>query len=215
MMLEGKRAVLFDLDGTLVDSMWMWKAIDIEFLDRFGHTCPDDLQRMIEGMSFSEGAAYFKERFGLPITVEEIREIWIGMSIEKYRTSVPFKPGAEAFLKELRARGIRIGIATSNERGIVDTVLRALKAERYFDAITTGCEVAAGKPSPDIYLEAAKRVGADPSECMVFEDVPAGILAGKRAGMEVCAVEDAASRRLDGWRIITYGIMRSFLNHEQ
>ena len=149
-------------------------------------------------MSFSEGAAYFKERFGLPITVEEIREIWIGMSIEKYRTSVPFKPGAEAFLKELRARGIRIGIATSNERGIVDTVLRALKAERYFDAITTGCEVAAGKPSPDIYLEAAKRVGADPSECMVFEDVPAGILAGKRAGMVVCAVEDAASRRLEG-----------------
>ena len=178
MMLEGKRAVLFDLDGTLVDSMGMWKAIDIDFLDRFGHTCPDDLQRMIEGMSFSEGAAFFKERFGLPITVEEIREIWIGMSIEKYRTSVPFKPGAEAFLKELRARGIRIGIATSNERGIVDTVLRALKAEGYFDAITTGCEVAAGKPSPDIYLEAAKRVGADPSECMVFEDVPARLPAG-------------------------------------
>ena len=198
MMLEGKRAVLFDLDGTLVDSMWMWKAIDIEFLDRFGYTCPDDLQTMIEGMSFSEGAAYFKERFRLPLTVEEIKEIWIGMSIDKYRTSVPFKPGAEAFLKELRARGIRIGIATSNERGIVDTVLHSLKAEQYIDAITTACEVPAGKPSPDIYLEAARRVGAAPSECMVFEDVPAGILAGKRAGMEVCAVEDAASSHLGG-----------------
>ena len=69
-MLDGKQAVIFDLDGTLVDSMWMWKDIDIEFLARYGYECPEDLQKAIEGMSFSETAVYFKERFALPIELD-------------------------------------------------------------------------------------------------------------------------------------------------
>jgi len=189
-MLEGKKAVLFDLDGTLVDSMWMWKAIDIEFLGRYGYECPEDLQRAIEGMSFSETAVYFKERFSLPMELDEIKAIWVEMSIDKYRREVPLKPGAGAFLKELKARGIRTGIATSNGREMVDAVLCSLQVEPYLDVVITACEVAAGKPAPDIYLEAAGRLDVSPGECLVFEDVPAGILAGKRAGMEVCAVED-------------------------
>ena len=74
--LENKKAVLFDLDGTLVDSMWMWEAIDIEFLGAYGYECPDDIQRAIEGMSFSETAVYFKERFDLPLSLEEIKAVW-------------------------------------------------------------------------------------------------------------------------------------------
>ena len=72
--LENKKAVLFDLDGTLVDSMWMWEAIDIEFLGAYGYECPDDIQRAIEGMSFSETAVYFKERFDLPLSLDEIKQ---------------------------------------------------------------------------------------------------------------------------------------------
>mgnify|MGYP001116681816 CR=1 FL=1 len=83
-ILDGKKAIIFDLDGTLVDSMWMWKRIDIEFLARYGHECPPGLQRVIEGMSFSETAVYFKERFQLPLTLEEIKEAWTEMSIDKY-----------------------------------------------------------------------------------------------------------------------------------
>ena len=79
MKLNRKKAVIFDLDGTLVDSMWMWKAIDIEYLARFGLTCPDDLQKEIEGMSFSETAVYFKERFQLKETLDEIKNAWIQM----------------------------------------------------------------------------------------------------------------------------------------
>ena len=191
--LAGKKAFLFDLDGTLVDSMWMWGAIDVEYLGKFGLTCPPDLQKAIEGMSFSETAAYFKKRFALEASLEEIKADWISMSIDKYRSQVPPKPGTEAFLSWAAKQNIKMAVCTSNGREMVDAVLSSLNLARYFDCIITGCEVAAGKPSPDIYLEAARRMKVSPEECAVFEDVPAGILAGKRAGMEVFAVEDEYS----------------------
>ena len=192
-MLEMTEAVIFDLDGTLVDSMWMWKAIDIEFLGRYGYSCPEDLQKAIEGMSFSETASYFKERFHLPLDTEEIKEIWVQMSIDKYRRDVRLKPGAEKFLAMLRDSCIKTGIATSNGREMVDAVLESLGIKEYFNVVTTACEVAAGKPAPDIYLKVASDLAVKPEKCLVFEDVPAGILAGKRAGMRVCAVEDEFS----------------------
>ena len=114
MTLEKIKALIFDLDGTLVDSMWMWKAIDIEFLGRYGYDCPDDLQRMIEGMSFTETAAYFIRRFRLPLSMDEIKAAWTEMSIDKYRNEVPVKPGALRLLEYARDHGILCGIATSN-----------------------------------------------------------------------------------------------------
>lgn len=195
-LLDGKKAVLFDLDGTLVDSMWMWKQIDIEFLGRFGYECPEDLQKSIEGMSFSETAVYFKERFDIPLSLEEIKACWTQMSIDKYRYDVPLKDGVPEFLKTCKERNIRMGIATSNGRDMVDAVVESLQIGTYLDVITTACEVKAGKPEPDIYLEVAKRLGVEPSECLVFEDIPAGIIAGKRAGMQVIAVEDDFSKHM-------------------
>lgn len=191
--LKQSGAVIFDLDGTLVDSMWMWKEIDIEYLTRFGLDCPDDLQRVIEGMSFSETAVYFKKRFCLPQAIDEIKAAWIDMSIEKYRKEVPLKKGAGRFLNHLKESGIKAGIATSNGRAMVDVVLESLQIRHYFENITTACEVAAGKPAPDIYLKVAQSLRVKPEDCLVFEDVPAGILAGKAAGMTVCAVEDVHS----------------------
>lgn len=85
MILDHIKAVIFDLDGTLVDSMWMWEDIDIEYLGRYGLSCPEDLQKAIEGMSFTETAVYFKERFGLPDSIEEIKEAWIAMSLENMK----------------------------------------------------------------------------------------------------------------------------------
>ena len=125
-MLEQKKAVIFDLDGTLVDSMWMWKEIDIEYLAGFGYACPDDLQRTIEGMSFSETAVYFKERFQIPDSLDEIKAAWTRMSLEKYRNEVPLKPGAKEFLDYLKSSHMKAGIATSNGRILVDTVLESL-----------------------------------------------------------------------------------------
>ena len=192
-MLQNKKALIFDLDGTLVDSMWMWKAIDIEYLGRFGIPLPPSLQKDIEGMSFSETAVYFKETFQLADSLEKIKSDWNEMAYEKYTKEVDFKRGAAALLEYCKKEGIKLGIATSNSRELVDATMEALGAKKYFDCIMTSCEVAKGKPAPDIYLAVAERLGVKPEECLVFEDIEMGILAGKNAGMEVCAIEDEFS----------------------
>ncbi|MCI8416161.1 MAG: HAD family phosphatase [Lachnospiraceae bacterium] len=192
-MLEQITTVLFDLDGTLVDSMWMWKEIDLEYLGGLNLPVPEELSHQIEGMSFSETAIYFKETFHLTESLEEIKAMWISMAMEKYSHQVRFKPGAQSFLRELKKRGIKTGICTSNGRELLHAVMDSLDIAPYMDCVMTACEVPAGKPAPDIYLAVAKKLGADPSQCLVFEDVPRGIEAGLSAGMTVCAVEDAYS----------------------
>ena len=192
-MLQNKKAVIFDLDGTLVDSMWMWKAIDIEYLGKFGIDLPPTLQKDIEGKSFSETAVYFKETFQIPDSLEKIKSDWNQMAYEKYTKEVPLKRGAKEFLDYCKSKKIKLGIATSNSRELVESTIDALKIREYFDYIMTSCDVAKGKPAPDVYLETAKILEVEPCECLVFEDIEMGILAGKNAGMEVCAVEDEFS----------------------
>lgn len=196
-MWRSKKAVIFDLDGTLIDSMGMWKEIDIEYLGRFGIPLPETLQKDISGMSFTETAHYFKNTFGIPDSIEEIKATWNEMAMYRYTHTVPFKPGAIEFLQELRRKGIKTGIATSNSVELVRAVMKSLSAEEYFDEIHTSCEVPKGKPAPDIYLLTAACLGVAPEDCLVFEDIEEGILAGKRAGMEVCAVDDEFSKSME------------------
>ncbi|MBO4761880.1 MAG: HAD family phosphatase [Lachnospiraceae bacterium] len=192
-MLSGINAVIFDLDGTLIDSMWMWKQIDIDYLASKGKPFPPDLQDTISGMSFSETAVYFKETFGIEDDLDTIKKCWNDMAWEMYSTRVTLKEGALEFLKYLKERGIKTGIATSNSNELAFMVTKRLGIDAYIDEIHTACEVEKGKPSPDIYLFVAETLGVDPSECLVFEDVLRGVVAGLRAGMRVCAFYDPAS----------------------
>lgn len=210
-MLENIQSVIFDLDGTLVDSMWLWHDIDVEFLEARGLTLPETYQHDIEGMSFTETAVYTKKLFQLKESVEELKTIWNEMAIEKYSYEVKFKPGAREFLHYCRQNGITLGIATSNSKELVDAVTAALQFQDDIEEIVTACEVAHGKPAPDVYLEAARRLSVEPEHCLVFEDVPMGIKSGKNAGMRVCAVEDPFSahqeqekRRLADYYISSY-----------
>lgn len=190
-------AVIFDLDGSMVDSMWIWRAIDIEYLGRFNIALPEKLQADIEGMSFSETAAYFKERFALPDSLEQIKADWNRMAWHKYEQDVPLKKGVLALLDYCKVHNILLGIATSNSRELVETVVRAHHLESYFDCIMTACEVEKGKPAPDIYLAVAKALQVSPADCLVFEDIIPGIQAGLAAGMRVCAVYDQYSAYQD------------------
>lgn len=195
MMLENIDAVIFDMDGTLVDSMWMWRSIDIEYLGSFGIEMPENLQKAIEGMSFSETAVYFKQHFKLKDSLDQIKSDWNRMAWEKYRTQVPLKDGVRELLEYLQANNIPTGIATSNSRELTELILETHGLKGYFATVRTSCEVAKGKPSPDIYLLAAKDLGVEPSRCLVFEDILQGIMAGKNAGMKVCAVYDEHSQK--------------------
>lgn len=191
------KAIIFDLDGSLVDSMWMWQAIDIEYLGKFGIAIPNTLQEEIGGRSFSETAVYFKERFQIPDTLQQIKDDWNRMAWDKYTYEVPVKKGASEILEYCKANGIQMGIATSNSRELVDNIVSVHRLEQYISCIVTGCEVPKGKPAPDVYLAVAEKLGVKPEECLVFEDIVDGIKAGKAAGMKVCAVYDKNSECQD------------------
>ena len=193
-MLKNKKAIIFDLDGTLVDSMWIWRSIDIAYLGRFGIALPEDLQSKIEGMSFDETAVYFKETFGIADDVEEMKRTWNEMAADKYSNEVFLKDGVKELLVCCEQQGIRLGIASSNSRELVERILQAHHLEGVFDCVLTGTDSYRGEPAPDIYLAAAERLQTLAEDCLVFEDITAGIQAGKSAGMTVCAVEDAYSK---------------------
>jgi haloacid dehalogenase superfamily, subfamily IA, variant 3 with third motif having DD or ED len=198
MMKNDFCAAIFDLDGTLVDSMWIWRDIDIDYLGRHNIPFDEELQAKIEGLSFHETAVYFKENYGITESIEEIQKEWNDMAIEFYRTKVFPKPGVIDYLKQLRSRGIKTGIATSNSWELLSAVLESTGLDAYMDSIHTACEIKKGKPAPDIYLLVAKDLAVDPADCMVFEDIVPGIQSGHSAGMRVCSVYDEYSEeRMD------------------
>ena len=193
-ILDGIEGIIFDLDGTMVDSMWMWRGIDNEFMAARGLPMTDELERAIEGMSFRETAEYFVRTYPLTESVEELMDLWVAMAIDKYQHEVPVKPGLMHFLQEMKGRGMRMGIATSNARILLDAVANAHGFYDYMDSVLTANEVKRGKPAPDVYLAVADKLGLAPGACLVFEDIPQGIRAGLAAGMKVCAVSDEYSR---------------------
>ncbi len=192
-MFKGIDTLIFDMDGTLIDSMWMWKDIDVEYLGRFGYSYQEGLQEAIEGLSFSETAVYMKERFNIPDSIDKMMADWNEMARYRYLNEVTLKPGAMTFLKKAKEAGYRTGIGTSNSRELAIGVCEALGIDSLIDCILTGSDVVHGKPEPDIFLGVAERVGASPENCMVFEDIIPGITAARRAGMKVCAVADIYS----------------------
>ncbi len=195
-MIEHIQAVIFDIDGTLVDSMGVWYDIDVEYFKAIETPMPPTIQKDIEGMSFTETAIYFKETFDIrEKSIEDIKWDWICMAREKYLYEIKAKPGAKEFMRFLKQKGIKIGCATSNDRNLALAALQPHGFLEKVDSVRTACEVCAGKPAPDIYLKVAEDLGVDPKNCLVFEDIPNGMRAGKAAGMTVIGVEDEHAKK--------------------
>ena len=191
MITQPIHAIVFDFDGTLVDSMSLWHQIDITYLGRRGLQCPDDLSFEVSGKSFTETAEYFKKRFNLSDSVDMIKAEWDLMSRDSILTKIDFKPGALPFLSWIHEKGIPMSIATSNTRSVLELFLPKYGIEHLFHSLHFTCEVGKGKPHPDVFLDTAKALNVPPENCLVFEDTLEGINGALSAGMPVISVDDS------------------------
>ena len=187
-------AAIFDLDGTLLDSAWVWREVDRAFFEEIGMVEPEDYARSIQGMSFRETAEYTVRRFGLSRTAEAVMDGWMRMTAETYARRVALKPGALHYLRALKRSGVKLAVATANREALFGPTLRRFGAWELFDAVCTSAEVGdVGKEDGALFALAAERLGVAPGECVVFEDTLEGVRGARKVGMGVYAVRDAAN----------------------
>jgi len=184
------RAVVFDLDGVLIDSEQVWDDIREALAHERGGRWHEGAQRDMMGMSSPEWSRYMHERIGLAEPPEEINRIVVERMLERYAQGPPWLPGAIDAVRRLAADFV-LGLASSSNRELIDRVLEAGGIAACFRATASSEEVAAGKPAPDVYLEVAHRLGVDPHECTAIEDSHNGIRSAKAAGMRCVAIPNA------------------------
>ncbi len=192
-MLKNIKGVILDLDGTLVNSGFVWSRIDDDFFGKYGMEVPPDYTDKINSASFRETAEITKSLYGFKQSVEEIMEEWRQMAAFEYANDVKLKEGAFNLLKLLKEKGLKIGLATATSDRLFLPCLKNNGVLEFFDAYAYGDEVKRSKEFPDIFLLCADRLGVDPSEILVFDDVERAHIGAKAAGMKTCAVYDEYS----------------------
>lgn len=192
--LKNIEGAVFDLDGTLLDSSWIWEKVDEKFLGDRGFQVPDDYVDEISPLGAERAAVYTIERFGLNEDKDDIVREWIEMAKKEYATEVVCKPYAKEFLEELHKLNIKMAVATSSDRELFMKTLEREGILKYFQKIVTVDEVERGKGYPDIYEEAARRIKVNPHKCLVFEDILAGVTGASLGEFNVVAVFDEKSK---------------------
>lgn len=183
-MIDG---VIFDLDGLLLDSEQVWDEAREELARERGGRWSEHAQRDMMGMSSPEWSRYMHDVIGLPEPPEEINAEVVDRLEQRYREHLPVITGAQAAVERLAARW-PLAVASSSNRELIDLALDLMGIAKYFKATVSSEEVARGKPAPDVYLEAARRLGVDPTNAAAVEDSTNGIRAAKAAGMRVVAI---------------------------
>lgn len=197
-----KRFAIFDMDGTLVDSMIYWKNLATEFLERKGvRTISPDILEQIKPMTMTESAALFIQEYGLPGTAESVAAEMNAMMDEHYRRDIPLKPGVQAYLETLHHRGVTMCVASATAEELMDACLTRLGVAQYFSFLLSCETVGAGKNRPDVYWESAKRLGAEPAEIAVYEDALYAAETAKSAGFYTIAVRDDSNQ--PHWETLT------------
>lgn len=180
-------AVIFDLDGVLADSEQLWNEAKQEVVKESGGSWREDAPRAMMGMSSPEWSAYMRDELGVALDASEINRRVIGRMEDLYRERLPLLPGAVEAVRGVAAR-CPVGLASSSNREIIDLFLDECGLQDAFAAVVSSEEVERGKPAPDVYLEAARRLGVDPKQCLAVEDSSNGIRSAHAAGMQVIAV---------------------------
>lgn len=184
---------IFDLDGTLLDSTWVWEKIDVDFLAKRGLEVTPDYMQEIRNHNFITGSRYVVGKFDLKERPEEIAAEWLAMAQEEYDNRIVLKDGAYLFLRYLKEQGMKLAVATSSTYALFSNCLKRNGIYDFFDVFTETHEVEHGKGAPDVYELAAERCGVKPSECIVFEDILKAVEGAKKGGFYTVAVYDEAS----------------------
>ena len=202
-------AAIFDLDGTLLNSMDIWEQIDISFLQKRGLPVPTDYVTEICARSFEEAAQYTIERFGLSETMTDIINEWNNMAEYEYAHNVKLLPHIHDYLLQLKSNGIKLAVATGLPKELFLPCLENNSVLDLFDCLCSTDEVMRGKEFPDIFELAAKRLQTAPERCIVFDDVLPAVKSAKQAIMLVCGVYDkySAQHRAEIERIADYYIL--------
>ena len=187
------RYAIFDLDGTLLDSMGIWESLDAKFLKRYGQAPTPEMHRRIKTLTVREAAQLFKIKYDLLPTVDEISSEINQLCTEEYLNHVQLKPRAREFLEYLHNKAVKMCIATAGPRTNTEQVLLRMGIIEYFDFILTGDDMKTGKDDPEIFLRCAAGFGAPPGEITVFEDALHAVKSAKKAGFRVIGVYDPSS----------------------
>ena len=197
-----KRFVIFDMDGTLVDSMVYWENLATEFLESKGvQTISPDILERIKPMTMTESAALFIQEYSLSGTSESVAAEMNAMMDEHYRKDIPLKTGVQAYLEALHSRGITMCVASATAEDLMEACLTRLGVAKYFSFLLSCETVGAGKNRPDVYWESAKRLGAEPAEIAVYEDALYAAETAKSAGFYTIAVRDDSNQ--PHWETLT------------
>jgi HAD superfamily hydrolase (TIGR01509 family) len=183
-------AAIFDLDGLLIDSEQVWDAVREEYVGEHGRPYDDTVQRAMMGMSSAEWSRYLHESVGIPDEPTAINDDVVRRMQAAYAEHLPLVPGAVEAVERVAAR-FPLALASSSNRPLIDEVLELSGLAPYFRATVSSEEVGRGKPAPDVYLEAARRLDVAPERCAAIEDSHAGIRSAHAAGMRVIVIPNA------------------------
>lgn len=187
------QSAIFDMDGTLLDSMHIWHDLGPCMLWKQGLTPGPDLHEKLKTMTLRQGAAYCKDAYHMPQSVEEIVELIESQITDFYHNEVQAKPGVQKFLSLLKMEGVWMYVATATDRHLAEAALRHAGIDQYFRGIITCTEAGVGKESPEIFERAMRRLQSNKKDTVIFEDALHAIQTAKTAGFRVCAIYDASA----------------------
>lgn len=195
------KAVIFDMDGTLIDSTGIWHEIDKAFFSKRNMELPSDYAQHIVHLGLKQAAVYTKETYHLDESIQDIMDEWHNMSIDMYRYNVPLKLHALELLKLLKENNVKMAIATANDEPLYRPCIERLGIGEYFDEIADVNTAKEGKQSAKIYLDLAKKMGAEPQNTLVLEDMPTCVKTAFKNGFITVSVFDNASKDYDEQKI--------------
>lgn len=209
------KAAIFDLDGTLLDSMAMWQNVCTDYLAQNGYESQEKLSEEFRTMSLDSSSHYIKEAFNLDKSAQQIFDEIIAMVEDRYTKTLPLKDGAYDFVKKLYGAGTKICVATASMRHLVEKAMKRTGLDEFSVGIFTCSEAGAPKTEPAVFLQALKELGTTPEETWVFEDSLLAIKTAKNIGCKVCAVyDDSNADTTEPIKTLADVYVESFINTE-